>query len=74
MNIQKKINKLLFALSQKGKVYQVNTFKFFSSETNRYHTKFTISRKAKGKVTEKIECYSPIEVLKHLVDELKEGG
>lgn len=45
MNIQQKINKLLYALSKKDKLYKVNSFKFYSKSSNKYCIKYQILRR-----------------------------
>lgn len=45
MNIQNNINKLLYALSQKGQLYKINSFKYYSEINNKYCTKYQILKK-----------------------------
>lgn len=45
MNIQQKINKLLYALSKKDKLYKVNSFKFYSKSSNKYCIKYQILKR-----------------------------
>ena len=87
MNINKNINKLLYALKQKGQVYKINSFKFYSERNEKYTTKYQILKKElvevynikkdeiefKEKYTAKQECYSKIDLMKYLIDEYKEG-
>ena len=39
MNVNQNINKLLYALKQKGKIYKINSFKFYSEKNDKYATK-----------------------------------
>lgn len=87
MNINKNINKLLYALKQKGQVYKINSFKFYSERNEKYTTKYQILKKElvevyniekekiefKEKYKLKEECYSKIDLMKYLIDEYKEG-
>lgn len=45
MNIQQKINKLLYALSKKDRLYKVNSFKFYSKSSNKYCIKYQILKR-----------------------------
>jgi len=45
MNVNQSINKLLFALQQKGQLYKVNSFQFYSDKANKYCTKYQIMKK-----------------------------
>ena len=87
MNINKNINKLLYALKQKGQVYKINSFKFYSEKNEKYITKYQVLKKKlvetynvekdktefKEKYKIKEECYSKIDLMKYLIDEYKEG-
>jgi len=87
LNINKNINKLLYALKQKGQVYKINSFKFYSERNEKYTTKYQILKKElvevynflegimefKEKYIVKEECYSKIDLMKYLIDEYKEG-
>lgn len=87
MNINKNINKLLYALKQKGQVYKINSFKFYSEKNEKYITKYQVLKKEsvetynvekdkiefKEKYKIKEECYSKIDLMKYLIDEYKEG-
>lgn len=42
MNINQNINKLLYALKQKGQIYKINSFKFYSDKNDKYVTKYQI--------------------------------
>ena len=81
------MNKLLYALKQKGQVYKINSFKFYSEKNEKYTTKYQILKKElvedynflegivelKEKYIVKEECYSKIDLMKYLIDEYKEG-
>lgn len=69
-NIQKKINKLLMALRQKGIVYKINTQQFYSEKQERICTKLILWEEhpqMDGEV-----FYSKVELLKHLAERWKE--
>lgn len=75
MNINQSINKLLYALQQKGKIYKINSFKFYSEKMEKYCIKFQILKMEVEDEEQKYyideECYSKIDVLKYLVNEHK---
>lgn len=87
MNVQNNINKLLYALRQKGKIYKINSFKFYSEKNDKYCTKYQISKKELIEILNEYgeieyiekyntdyECYSKIDILKYLVEEYKIGS
>ena len=45
MNINQNVNKLLIALKQKGQLYKINSFQFYSEKTNKYCTKYQILKR-----------------------------
>ena len=45
MNINQNINKLLYALKQKGQIYKINSFKFYSEKKDKYATKYQVLKK-----------------------------
>lgn len=45
MNIRKTISKIQTALIQKGKIYKVNTYQFFSEEQSRMITGYSVTEK-----------------------------
>lgn len=45
MNINQNINKLLYALKQKGQIYKINSFKFYSKKNDKYATKYQILKR-----------------------------
>lgn len=49
MNVSQNINKLLYALSIKGQIYKINSFKFYSEKNCKYCTKYQILKKSKLK-------------------------
>lgn len=73
MNITQKINKILFALSQKNKIYKINTNKFYSEKSKKYCTKYIIKKKIIDKYEIDYEGYSKLSVLLYLVNELNEN-
>lgn len=88
MNINQNVNKLLIALKQKGQLYKINSFKFYSEKTNKYCTKYQILKRMfeeaynlethkfefKKKYKQDTECYSKREILKYLANEYKGIG
>lgn len=88
MNVNQDINKLLYALSIKGQIYKINTFKFYSEKNCKYCTKYQILKREKVEIyneeTDKIElqnrykqkeeCYSKVDILKYLVEEYRKMG
>lgn len=86
MNIQKNINKLLYALSTKDKFYKINSFKFYSQKSKKYCTKYQILKKELLPILENeeieyiekynvdFEYYSKLDVMKYLIDEYKKGS
>ena len=45
MNINQNINKLLYALKQKGQIYKINSFQFYSKKNDKYCTKYQVLKK-----------------------------
>lgn len=88
MNINQNINKLLYALKQKGQIYKINTFKFYSEKNDKYSTKYQVLKKElvevynehKDKIElqeryiQEYETYSKIELMKYLADEHRNGS
>lgn len=88
MNANQNINKLLYALKQKGQIYKINSFQFYSEKNDKYSTKYQIMKRELVEVyneeTEEIEmqerykqdyeCYSKIDLLKYLVEEHRKGS
>ena len=88
MNINQNINKLLYALKQKGHIYKINSFKFYSEKKDKYSTKYQIMKKQLVETyndeTEQIEyqerykqdyeCYSKIDLMKYLAEEYEKGS
>ena len=86
MNIQTQINKLLLALSIKGKKYKVNSYMFYSDRVEKYCNKYVLSRKElvpminaltgleegeEEKYVYVLDSYNRIDILKYLVQEYK---
>lgn len=88
MNINQNINKLLYALKQKGQIYKINSFQFYSEKNDKYCTKYQVLRRYIEEVwsiekdkPEKIEryiqdyeCYSKVELMKYFMKEYKGMG
>lgn len=88
MNINQNINKLLFALKQKGQLYKINSFQFYSEKNDKYCTKYQILKKEQVEVyneetdkfelqdryKQKEEYYSKVDVMKYLVEEYRKGS
>lgn len=84
MNVKKKLKQLQTALIQKGKIYKINTYQFFSAEQNRMITGYSVTEKQaytkkNGEIglhdVELLNTCSQIEVLKWFKEEWeKENG
>ena len=88
MNLNQNINKLLYALKQKGQIYKINSFQFYSEKNNKYSTKYQILkgvfeetyniREDKIELVERYkqdyECYSKIDLMKYLAEEYRKIG
>lgn len=87
MNINQNINKLLYALGQRGQLYRINSFKFYSEVNNKYSTKYQVlKRKLRTYLNENMEieyreryeeeynCYSKIDLMKYLAEEYRKGS
>ena len=88
MNVNQNINKLLYVLKQKGQLYKINTFKFYSEKNDKYSTKYQVLKREfvpiwneekeeteyKEKYTQSYECYNKIELMKYLAEEHKKGS
>lgn len=73
VNVKKYIDKLIQALEVRGKHYNLSSKRFFSSNVNRYVTKYTLESVEDKSV--KMEVYNKLEILKFLVREYsKEVG
>ena len=84
MNVNQNINKLLYAFSMKGQIYKINSFQFYSEKNKKYCTKYQILKKVlvetldldTNKITYKTkfeiqeECYSKIDIIKYLAEEI----
>lgn len=76
MNIKQTINKLQKALIQRGYIYKINTYQFYSEQQDRMITGYRITqkhpyRKKNGEMSEKdvelLNSCSQVEVLKWFV-------
>lgn len=88
MNINQNINKLLYALSIKGQIYKINSFKFYSDKNCKYCTKYQIFKKEQVEIyneetnqfelqdrfKQKEECYNKIDVMKYFMKEYRKMG
>lgn len=88
MNINQNINKLLYALKQKGQLYKINSFQFYSEKNDKYSTKYQILKKQlveeynieKDKIEfvekykQDYDCYSKIDLMKYLAEEYRKGS
>ena len=88
MNINQNINKLLYALKQKGWFYKINSFKFYSEKNDKYSTKYQVLKREieeilndetleieyKEKYKQGYECYSKIDLMKYLAEEYRKGS
>lgn len=88
MNINQNINKLLFVLKQKGKLYKINSFQFYSESNDKYSTKYQVMKRIfeetynikedKIELVERYkqdyECYSKIELMKYFMKEYEGMG
>ncbi len=88
MNINQNINKLLYALKQKGQFYKINSFQFYSEKNDKYCTKYQVLLRTteeiwsleedKSKTIEiykqRYECYSKIDLMKYFMEEYKGMG
>ena len=88
MNINKNINKLLYALSTKGQIYKINSFQFYSEKNCKYCTKYQILKREQVEIyneetdefelqdryKQKEECYSKVDVMKYLIEEHRKGS
>ncbi len=81
MNIKVMIKKLQTALIQRGYIYKINTYQFFSAEQNRMITGYKVTerqpyRKKNGEMSEKdvelLNTCSQAEVLMWFAEKWKE--
>lgn len=81
MNIKQTTNKLQKALIQRGYIYKINTYQFYSEQQNRMITGYKITqkqlcRKKNGQMLQKdvelLNSCSQVEVLKWFVEKWKE--
>lgn len=88
MNINQNINKLLYALKEKGQFYKINTFQFYSEKNDKYSTKYQILIKTTEEIwnldedkpvliekyKQDYECYSKVDLMKYLAEEYRKGS
>ncbi len=88
MNINQNIKKLLYALKQKGQIYKINSFKFYSEKNDKYSTKYQVLKRElvqiwneenceyeyKEKYKQDYDCYSKIDLMKYLAEEYRKGS
>lgn len=88
MNVNQNINKLLYTLKQKGQLYKINSFQFYSEKNDKYSTKYQILKKQwreiyniekdKMELVEKYEqdyeAYSKVDLMKYLAEEYRKGS
>lgn len=88
MNISQNINKLLYALKQKGKLYKINSFKFYNENNDKYSTKYQVLKRVFEETydvkEDKIElverykqdydCYNQIDLMQYFIKEYKGMG
>lgn len=87
MNINQNINKLLYALKQKGQLYKLNSFQFYSEKNDKYSTKYQVLKRElvpylnenmeieyREKYNEDYDCYSKIDLMKYLAEEYRKGS
>ena len=89
MNINANINKLLYALSIRGKLYKITSFRTYNEDKQKYRTSYKIFKKQlveeynietnKFEEVEKYvldtDCYNKIDLMTYLIEEnKKEGG
>lgn len=81
MNTKSTINKLQKALIQRGYIYKINTYQFYSEQQNRMITGYRITQKRpyckkNGEMSEKdvelLNSCSQLEVLKWFAEKWKE--
>jgi len=88
MNISQNIDRILYVLQQKGQIYKINSFQFYSEKAEKYCTKYQVLKKELVKVynveKNKIEyeerykvekeSYSKVDILKYFMKEYKGMG
>lgn len=78
MNINQCINKIIYLLKEKDKIYKLNSFQFYSDKKDKYYTKYQIYKKEtvttinlESGQEEKIEKYNLAEEYYNKRDVLK---
>lgn len=69
MNIRATINKLQKALIQRGYIYKINTYQFYSEQQSCMITGYRVTQKQGKKDVELLNSCSQVEVLKWFVEE-----
>ncbi len=72
MNIKQTTTKLQKALIQRGYIYKINTYQFYSEQQNRLITGYRITEKHGKKDVELLNSCSQVEVLKWFVNKWNE--
>lgn len=72
MNIRATINKLQKALIQRGYIYKLNTYQFYSEQQNRLITGYRITEKQGKKDVKLLKTCSQVEVLKWFAEKWRE--
>lgn len=72
MNIKQTTTKLQKALIQRGYIYKINTYQFYSKQQNRLITGYRITEKQGKKDVELLNSCSQVEVLKWFVNKWNE--
>ncbi len=72
MNIKQTTTKLQKALIQRGYIYKINTYQFYSEQQNRLITGYRITEKQGKKDVELLNSCSQVEVLKWFVGKWNE--
>lgn len=72
MNIKQTITKLQKALLQRGYIYKLNTYQFYSEQQNRLITGYRITEKQGKKDVELLNSCSQVEVLRWFVGKWEE--
>lgn len=72
MNIKQTTTKLQKALMQRGYIYKLNTYQFYSEQQNRLITGYKITEKQGKKDVELLNTCSQVEVLRWFAEKWKE--
>ena len=79
MDIMKRINQIMIVLTQRDKLYKLNSYKFYLEDAQKYITKYIVSKKKlvidevtlayKEKYIEELETFSKTELLNYFIKE-----